>query len=226
LTPVANVFKLNPFNTYSLSSQSIGASIQIQTLGHLFPKLKSPMAVQSQAAPVNSIPISFIRHYLFDFYLRFLPLLSQQEHSTELLIRTESNSSSYFLGPVGIPDPREFIAAESQRIPFKAALSKPSLWQDAFKNWPLPPIAGWRNWYKRVLADNSAKTQTWDRLRIAHCLELSLAETPKNEDLLIAACHFLSNNVNAFLFRHGPMSPTLADVYMITGLDVSGSVYP
>jgi hypothetical protein len=57
-------------------------------------------------------------------------------------------------------------------------------------------------------------------------LELSLAETPKNEDLLIAACHFWSNGVNAFLFGHGPMSPTLDDVYMITGLDISGSVYP
>jgi hypothetical protein len=57
-------------------------------------------------------------------------------------------------------------------------------------------------------------------------LELSLAETPKNEYLLIAACHFWSNGVNAFLFGHGPMSPTLADVYMITGLDISGSVHP
>jgi hypothetical protein len=57
-------------------------------------------------------------------------------------------------------------------------------------------------------------------------LELSLAETPKNENLLIAACHFWSNGVNAFLFGHGPVSPTLADVYMITGLDVIGSVYP
>jgi hypothetical protein len=47
-----------------------------------------------------------------------------------------------------------------------------------------------------------------------------VAETPKNEDLLIAACHFWSNSVNAFLFGHGPMSPTLADVYMITGLDL------
>jgi hypothetical protein len=56
--------------------------------------------------------------------------------------------------------------------------------------------------------------------------ELSLAETPKNEDLLIAACHFWSNGVNAFLFGHGPMSPTLADVYMITSLDITGSVYP
>jgi hypothetical protein len=57
-------------------------------------------------------------------------------------------------------------------------------------------------------------------------LELSLAETPKNEDLLIAACHFWSNGVNAFLFGHDPMSPTLADVYMITGLDITGSVQP
>jgi hypothetical protein len=30
---------------------------------------------------------------------------------------------------------------------------------------------------------------------------------------LIAACHFWSNGVNAFLFGHGPMSPTLADVW-------------
>jgi hypothetical protein len=57
-------------------------------------------------------------------------------------------------------------------------------------------------------------------------LELSLAETPKNEDLLIAACHFWSNGVNAFLFGHGPMSPTLANVYMMTGLDISGPMYP
>jgi hypothetical protein len=57
-------------------------------------------------------------------------------------------------------------------------------------------------------------------------LELSLAETPKNENLLIAACHFWSNGINTFLFGHGPMSPTLADVYMITGLDISGPMDP
>jgi hypothetical protein len=123
-------------------------------------------------------------------------------------------------------DPLEFIEAESPRIPFKAALSKPHEWQDAFRDWPLPPIAGWRNWYKRMLDDDNAKTSNWDNLRIAHCLELSLAETPKNENLLIAACHFWSNGVNAFLFGHGTMSPTLANVYMITGLDITGSVYP
>jgi hypothetical protein len=69
-----------------------------------------------------------------------------------------------------------------------------------------------------MLDDDSAKRSNWDNLRIAHCLELSLAETPKNENLLIAAFHFWSNGANAFLFGHGPMSPTLADVYMIAGL--------
>jgi hypothetical protein len=95
------------------------------------------------------------------------------------LIPVEDQSPSYFIGPVGIFDPSEFIVAESQRIPFKVALSKPHEWQYAFKNWPLPPIAGWRNWYKRMLDDDNVKTSNWDNLRIAHCLKLSLAETHK-----------------------------------------------
>jgi hypothetical protein len=88
------------------------------------------------------------------------------------------------------------------------------------------PIAGWRNWYKRMLDDDNPQTSNWDNLRIAHGLELSLAETPKNENLLITAYHFWSNGANAFLFGHGPMSPTLADVYMINSLKVIGSMYP
>jgi hypothetical protein len=72
LTPIANVFKSNLFNTYSLSPYSIRVSVQIQTLGHLFAKLKSSMAGQNQAAQVNFIPASFIRHYPF----QFLPQIS------------------------------------------------------------------------------------------------------------------------------------------------------
>jgi hypothetical protein len=77
-----------------------------------------------------------------------------------------------------------------------------------------------------MLDDDSPKTNNWDNLCISHCLEFSLAKTPKNESLLIAASHFWSNGANAFLFSHGPMSPTLADVYMITGLRVTGTMYP
>jgi hypothetical protein len=74
------------------------------------------------------------------------------------LIPTENKSSSYFLGPVGISDPLEFIEAESNRITFKSALSRSHAWQDVFKNWPLPPIAGWRSWYNRILGYKSVKT--------------------------------------------------------------------
>jgi hypothetical protein len=73
LTVITNVFKSNLFNTYSLSLQSIGVSFQIQTLGHIFPKLKSSMAGQNQAAEVNFIPLRPFDIILFDFYLRFLP---------------------------------------------------------------------------------------------------------------------------------------------------------
>jgi hypothetical protein len=75
------------------------------------------------------------------------------------LIPVEEQAASYFLEPIGVSDPSEFIAAKSQMIPFKTSLTKPHEWQDTFKNWPLPPIVGWRNWYKRVLDDKSPKNK-------------------------------------------------------------------
>jgi len=43
----------------------------------------------------------------------------------------------------------------------------------------------------------------------------------RNESLLIATSYFWSDTLNAFVFGHGPASPTLADVLMLTGLDIS-----
>jgi len=43
----------------------------------------------------------------------------------------------------------------------------------------------------------------------------------RNESLLIAASYFWSDTLNAFVFGHGPASPTLADAVLLTGLDVS-----
>jgi len=45
----------------------------------------------------------------------------------------------------------------------------------------------------------------------------------RNESLLIAASYFWSDTLNAFLFGHGPASPTLADVLMLTGLDIAST---
>jgi hypothetical protein len=68
---------------------------------------------------------------------------------------------------MGTSDPLEVIEAQSQRIPFKAALSRTHEWQDTFKDWPLRLIASWRNWYERMLDDDSAKTSNWDSLPTA-----------------------------------------------------------
>lgn len=146
-----------------------------------------------------------------------------QDLENEILIPCAIIADAYFLCPMGNPDPTEFIEKETWRIPFKFGIKKPNQWPTTFKTWPFPPIAGWRNWYRRMLAKNSSD---WDSLDINHCLELSLSETPRNDVLLIAAAHFWSDAVNAFIFGHGPMTITLADVFMMTGLRVTGIVYP
>jgi len=43
----------------------------------------------------------------------------------------------------------------------------------------------------------------------------------KNESMMIAASYFWSDTLNAFIFGYGPGSPTLADVLMLTSLDIS-----
>jgi hypothetical protein len=47
--------------------------------------------------------------------------------------------------------------------------------------------------------------------------------------MMIAAAYFWSDTTNTFMFGHGPATPTLADVYMLTSLDIStadeGSIY-
>ena len=51
----------------------------------------------------------------------------------------------------------------------------------------------------------------------------------KNESMMIAAAYFWSDTFNAFMLGHGLASPTLADVLMLTGLDIStaddGSIF-
>ena len=61
----------------------------------------------------------------------------------------------------------------------------------------------------------------WGERKLDQCIRLSLADMDRNGSLLIAASYFWSDTLNAFMFGHGPASSTLADVVMLTGLDVS-----
>jgi hypothetical protein len=55
---------------------------------------------------------------------------------------------------------------------------------------------------------------------------LFFAKHGKNESMLIAASYFWSNVLNTFLFSHGLLTPTLADVVMLTGLDITADLTP
>ena len=48
-----------------------------------------------------------------------------------------------------------------------------------------------------------------------------MADMEKNESMMIAASYFCSDTLNAFIFGHSPTFPTLADVVMLTGLEVA-----
>jgi len=43
----------------------------------------------------------------------------------------------------------------------------------------------------------------------------------KNESMMIAASYFWSDTFNAFIFGHDPTFPTLVDILMLTGLDIT-----
>jgi hypothetical protein len=66
-----------------------------------------------------------------------------------------------------------------------------------------------------------AYQSTWETVGIADALSLSLSPLEKNENLLKTIGYFWSDALNCFLFGHGPMTPTLLDVVMITGLDIT-----
>ncbi len=66
----------------------------------------------------------------------------------------------------------------------------------------------------------------WDEIGIGQALALTIANSAKDEPLMAAASYFWSNTINAFLFNQGQITPTLIDITMITGLDVTSSANP
>jgi len=121
------------------------------------------------------------------------------------------------LGPLGNPDPTDLINAETNRIPFRAENFSLDLWKDTFLSW-LSSTKGWKDWFLKV--GNSNEVQ-WGEQKLDQCIRLSIADMKRNESLLIAASYFWSDTLNAFVFGHGPASPTLADVLILTGLEIA-----
>ena len=110
------------------------------------------------------------------------------------------------------------------KFPFRQSLVDLSSWntKNPFRNWPKMP-KGWRDWFRRV---SDKKGEDWEVYDLSQCLTLSLFGMERNDSLLIVASYFWSNTLNAFIFGHGPMTISLADVYMLTGLRIIGPMQP
>ena len=111
------------------------------------------------------------------------------------------------------------ISLEANRLPFVSQAIDLDSWTDSLRAWPNPP-EGWIPWYNRVARVYQG---AWETLGISTALFLSLSPLEKDENLLKTIGYFWSDALNCFIFGHGPMTPTLMDVVMITGLDISSS---
>jgi len=123
------------------------------------------------------------------------------------------------LGPLGNPDPTDLINAETNRIPFRAENFSLVIWKDTFRSWP----SSTKGWKDRFLGVSNSNEVQWGERKLDQCIRLSIADMNRNESLLIVASYFWLDTLNAFLFGHGPASPTLADVLMLTSLDIASA---
>jgi hypothetical protein len=119
---------------------------------------------------------------------------------------------------MGNPDPTELINLETNR---RSTMS-PSVWNKTFRAWP-HPLDGWRDWYLGVAKTHQAK---WVTYALDQRIALSLSNIKKNELMLRSTSYFWSNAFNTFLFGHGPMIVTLANIHMLTGLRIIGLLWP
>ncbi|KAK1695615.1 hypothetical protein QYE76_012312 [Lolium multiflorum] len=136
---------------------------------------------------------------------------------SDILLPHPSFPNSLCLGPRSSESPAHLISCEANRIPFVNQNLDLTSWADYLRAWPNPP-EDWASWYNRVSRTHQA---TWETIGIADALSLSLSPLEKHENLLKTIGYFWSDALNCFMFGHGPMTPTLLDVAMITGLDIA-----
>ncbi|KAK1551501.1 hypothetical protein QYE76_017487 [Lolium multiflorum] len=136
---------------------------------------------------------------------------------SDILLPHPSLPNSMCLGPRSSESPAHLISCEANRIPFVNQDLDLTSWADCLRAWPNPP-EGWVAWYNTVSKTHYA---TWETIGIADALSLSLSPLEKNENILKTIGYFWSDALNCFMFGHGPMTPTLLDVAMITGLDIA-----
>ena len=142
----------------------------------------------------------------------------------KILIPSAIVPNTYYLGLMGDTNPSDFINQETNWIPFKQSIIDLSSrnTKTPFRNWPKIP-KGWRDWFRWV---SEKKAGDWEISDLNQCLTLSLSGMEINDSLLISTSYFWSNTLNAFVFGQGPMTITLANIYMWTDLSITDQWNP
>jgi hypothetical protein len=141
------------------------------------------------------------------------------DSTSRMKVPHPSLPNSFCLGPRFHESLIDLISCEANKISFMSQDIDLDSWTDGLRAWPNPP-EGWVAWYNRVVRVHQS---TWETIGIANALSLSLSPLEKNENLLKTIGYFWSEALYCFLFGHSPMTPTLMDVVMITGLDIASS---
>jgi hypothetical protein len=136
---------------------------------------------------------------------------------SDILLPHRSLPNSFCLGPRFHESLTDLISCKANKIPFVSPDIDLDSWADNLCAWPNPP-KGWVAWYNRMVRVHQS---AWETTGIVDALSLSLSPLDKNENLLKTIGYFWSNAFNCFLFGHSPMTPTLMNVVIITGLDIA-----
>jgi hypothetical protein len=93
---------------------------------------------------------------------------------------------SFFIDSTGDLDPQSMINTETLHFPFKQGNVSMTHWANSLVSWP-SYLPGWQNWYCPV---STIKSEEWNAIGIAHCINLFLVNPSKNESLLLTTCYF------------------------------------
>ncbi|XP_055959740.1 uncharacterized protein LOC126656871 [Mercurialis annua] len=88
----------------------------------------------------------------------------------------------------------------------------------AIKSWPRQPPR-WTDWVARL---RPYFQRDWRRLGLLQLIEISDRHIELNAGMCRSFLRYWSSSANSFIFPFGPMSVTLKDVFMLTGLPVIG----
>ncbi|XP_050222930.1 uncharacterized protein LOC126673021 [Mercurialis annua] len=122
------------------------------------------------------------------------------------------------IGNKTIPEAPPFPMHASDVLVWDCEVTGASDITSAIKSWPRKSPR-WTDWVARL---RPYFQRDWRRLGLLQLIEISDRHIELNAGMCRSFLRYWSSSANSFIFPFGPMSVTLKDVFMLTGLPVIG----